>query len=479
MAQVDAPGTARVRGPLRRVRHDEGEGPPARPLHGALLRALGRACHRALLPVEPHALLHARAALGAVHGLALGQLGHRQVPVVHRQPRLLHRRHQPPVDDVRHRAGHADRAVCQRVHGVRPQGGLCALLLRGEPLRHQHAHPGDERQPGRPVPRVGRRGPLLVHADRLLRHAAGRRGRQQEGVRDEPDRRPGPGPRHLPHLDQLRHRAVRRPLPGHRRQRLRGRAGRLVEGGHPVPPAPRRLRQERAGPALHLAPGRHVGPDARQRAHPRGHHGHGRHLPAGPHGALLHRAGHRQRMGRARAPHRGLDRLLHRVHRRHHRLRAVRLQARLRLLHHQLAGLHGDGPRRGHRLRRRLLRVHPRVVQGPALPDRRRRDARHGRPGGLPQARRPPQGPRLPAHHDLHAARLPVARHRALQRGRGEQGHHPLPGAHERRPAGPLDGLDRHPHRRHHRLLRVPRLVPPRARPGEDRARPGPAWPRP
>ena len=41
---------------------------------------------------------------------------------------------------------------------------------------------------------------------------------------------------------------------------------------------PRRDRQERADPALHLAAGRDGGPDAGVRAHPRGHDGHGRRL---------------------------------------------------------------------------------------------------------------------------------------------------------------------------------------------------------
>ncbi len=45
-------------------------------------------------------------------------------------------------------------------------------------------------------------------------------------------------------------------------------------------------RQERADPALHLAPRRHGRPHARLGAHPRGHHGHRRRLPGGAH--LVH-----------------------------------------------------------------------------------------------------------------------------------------------------------------------------------------------
>jgi NADH-quinone oxidoreductase subunit L len=60
-------------------------------------------------------------------------------------------------------------------------------------------------------------------------------------------------------------------------------AGRAACSPHRALPAARRNRQERAASALHLAARRDGRPHARLRAHPRGHHGHGRRLHDRPH----------------------------------------------------------------------------------------------------------------------------------------------------------------------------------------------------
>ena len=67
--------------------------------------------------------------------------------------------------------------------------GVRALLLLPEPVRGVHAGPRARRELPRDVRRVGRRGPLLVPADRLLlREEVGVR-RRQEGVHRQPHRR--------------------------------------------------------------------------------------------------------------------------------------------------------------------------------------------------------------------------------------------------------------------------------------------------
>ena len=74
------------------------------------------------------------------------------------------------------------------------------MLVLGEQL------PGDVRG-------LGRRGALLVPADRLLVREEERVGRRQEGVHREPDRRLGLHPRHLPRLLHVRHAATSAPSP--------------------------------------------------------------------------------------------------------------------------------------------------------------------------------------------------------------------------------------------------------------------------
>ena len=66
--------------------------------------------------------------------------------------------------------------------------------------------------------------------------------------------------------------------------------------------AGRRVRQVRPGPAAHLAPGRHGGPDAGLRPDPRGDDGHRRRLPdRAPAPALRARAGRGRRSARSSA----------------------------------------------------------------------------------------------------------------------------------------------------------------------------------
>jgi hypothetical protein len=138
----------------------------------------------------------------------------------------------------------------------------------------------------------------------------------------------------------------------------------------PSPAArPRRHRQVRPDPPLHLAARRDGRPHARLRAHPRGDHGHRRHLHGRPLPRPLRPAPHRpHRRRHASARHRDL--------RRHHRHGAARHQARPRLLHRLAARLHVPGLRSRRLLRRHLPPHDPRLLQGAALPRRRLRHPR-------------------------------------------------------------------------------------------------------
>ena len=133
------------------------------------------------------------------------------------------------------------------------------------------------------------------------------------------------------------------------------------------PPVHRRHGQVGAVPAAHLAAGRHGGPDTGLGAHPCRDHGDGRRIHGGAAVASV-----RACPDRARRRHRL---------RRHHRLlcrdrrpRAERHQARRRLFDLLAARLHVR--RRGRRrLRHRHLpSLHPCLLQGAAVPRRRRRD---------------------------------------------------------------------------------------------------------
>ena len=135
------------------------------------------------------------------------------------------------------------------------------------------------------------------------------------------------------------------------------------------------LRQERPVPAARLAAGCDGRPHAGQRLDPRGHDGHGRRLPGRP----LHAAF----CGRARRPGSGFhDRRLHGLVCRADRPDANRFEADPGLLDRQPARIHVPGPGHGQPARRdrgHVPLVHARLLQGPVVPRRRQRDARHGR----------------------------------------------------------------------------------------------------
>ena len=81
---------------------------------------------------------------------------------------------------------------------------------------------------------------------------------------------------------------------------VHGQPARAGRGLHPA--ARRRVRQVRPGPAAHLAPGRHGGPDAGLRPDPRGDDGHRRRVPDRPPApAVRARAGRGRRWARSSA----------------------------------------------------------------------------------------------------------------------------------------------------------------------------------
>ena len=132
-------------------------------------------------------------------------------------------------------------------------------------------------------------------------------------------------------------------------------------------------------PALRLAPRRHGRPDAGLGADPRGDDGHGRRLPDRP-------LDPDRRPGAGRAAPDRDHRMRHGAARGGDRRDPERPQAGDGLFHGQPARLHVHGPRR-RRGRRGAARgdrgdvppVHPRLLQGAAVPRLGQRDARDGR----------------------------------------------------------------------------------------------------
>ena len=201
-------------------------------------------------------------------------------------------------DDVPGRRGRldADPPLLGRLHGRRPR--LHALLRLPELLRLQHAAagPGGELLPA--DRRLGLRRRRVLHADLVLVPPQdGDHGRHQ-GVRDQRARRRRARARHVLHLQ------------GHRHAGLPARPSRAIDaavhrqpagagrGLHPA--AGRRVRQVRPGPAAHLAPGRHGGPDPGLRPDPRGDDGHRRRLPDRPPAPAVRARAGRRRGGRDR-----------------------------------------------------------------------------------------------------------------------------------------------------------------------------------
>ena len=153
-------------------------------------------------------------------------------------------------------------------------------------------------------------------------------------------------------------------------------------------PAPLHGRDGQVGavPAPHLASRRHGGPDAGLGADPRRHDGDRRRLHGGAPVAAL-----RICPGGAERRHR---------HRRHHGLlrrdgrpRAERHQAGHRLFDLLAARLHVRRPRRRRLRGRHVPPLHPRVLQGAAVPRRRL-----GHPRDAPRAGHPEHGRPAPLH---------------------------------------------------------------------------------
>ena len=240
-------------------------------------------------------------------------------------------------------------------------------------------------------------------------------------------------------------------LLGELRRRLERRA--LVEHTEPRRPrAPRRRdRKVRPAAAAHLAPGRDGRPDARLRPDPRGNDGDGRRLPDRPHPRDLR--------GRPERPApRGDHRRSHDHRRRRDRSRAMGHQARDRVLDDVADRLHV--PRGRDRLvrLRHVPSVHARVLQGTALPRRRRdhppprRRAGHAQDGW-------PQEPDA-----VHARGVPDRRPRACRDpaalGLLVEGRHHLGGSGRRGRARLHAVRSRAGRRTAHRRLHLQALLP-------------------
>ena len=209
---------------------------------------------------------------------------------------------------------------------------------------------------------LGRRGALLVPAHRVLVQEEERVRRGQEGVHRQPHRRRGPDPGHDPGLPRLRQPRPRRPR---RATRRRWRPRRLGQFG-PVTAVCLLLFVGACGKSAQIP--LHVWlPDAMEGPTP---------VSALIHAATMVTAG--VYMVARLAPlfsalgdgHDGGGRggHGHRGHGRHHRPRADRHQEGAGLLHGQPARLHVPGLRRGRLRGGRLPPLHPRLLQGPALP---------------------------------------------------------------------------------------------------------------
>ena len=353
-----------------------------------------------------------------------------------------------------HRRRLAHHPLLGRVHGARPR--LPALLRGDELLPLRDAPAGRGRQLLLPDRGLGPGRARVVPAHRLLLRAPVGRGRREEGLRGQRDRRRRHGARGVPAGARAGHpglrpgvrRRARGPRPGHgRRHRRRAAAVR------------RRRGQERPDPAPHLAARRDGGPDPGLRPHPRGDDGHGRRL----HDRALQRA---LRAGAPRRRHRRRGRRRDPADGRDDRPGAGGHQARPGLEHREPDRLHDHG-RGARRVRRRDVPLpDPRLLQGAALPRRRHRDPRAGRRAEPRPDGRPALAPAAHARHG--AGGLPGhRRHPALLRLL-QQGRHPRDGDGRRRARqGPRRG--RPDRRRADGLLHVPPVLPGLLGPGAGR----------
>ena len=270
-----------------------------------------------------------------------------------------------------------DPRVLGRVHGAR--GGLRPLLRVPESLHVRDARAGPRRQLPDALRRMGRGGPVLLPAHRLLLRQEVRRRRGQEGLRHESDRGLRVHPRHLRRVRPLR---LGRLRPG-----LRD-GGREPRGLHALPDARvpaalrRRLRKIGAVSPVRLAAGRDGRTDSGLRAHPCGHDGHGRRL----HGRPLQRV---LPPRAARHDRRGGRRRLHGSLCRNDRRRAERHQEGAGLFDRVAARVHVPRVRRRGLHRGHVPRHDACVLQGLPLPRRRIGDPRDGRGAGHPPHGRP------------------------------------------------------------------------------------------
>src|SRR6056297_157925 len=395
---------------------------------GARHRAGRRADQRAVRPLVPRAVPRRAGDRGGRHRLrpllrrvrrAAGpRAGARRAgavavpagrlvrPVAGRDGRSAQR----PDDARHHRSRNADPPLLGRLHARRRR--LLALLLVPEPVHRRDVGAGAGRLVHAHVRRLGGRGRLVVPADRLLVPDEGQRRRGPQGVHRQPHRRRRLPARDVPDGRDLRH-------PEHRRgQRGRRRAGvRLRHAGADRPvPAGRGGRQVRAAPAAGLAARRDGRPHAGLGPDPRGHDGHRRRVPDRADGAALQHdaAGLRRRRLGGRA---------HRARRGARRAGADGHQEDPGLLHDQPAGLHVRRRRRRRLLGRDLPRVHPRVLQGAALPRLRLGDPRAGRRAGHPSDGR--SGSEDADHRHDQPDRHAGDRGRAAPVGLLQQGRHP------------------------------------------------------
>ena len=357
-----------------------GRGPDRPDLQGAAAARARRARHAGDLPLVPERGRHAARARRPRRGGAPGRLGRVGLREHGRRRRADLDPDRPAVDaDVPGGRGRldADPPLLGRLHGRRPR--LHALLRLPELLRLQHAaaRPGGELLPA--DRRLGVRRRRLVLPDLVLVPPHdGDQGRHQ-GVRHQRARRRRARARHVLRLPGHGHAG----LPARRSRRstrgVHDEPARARRGLHPA--AGRRVRQVRPGPAAHLAPGRHGGPDAGLRADPRRHDGHRRRVPdRAPAPALRARAGRRRgRRDRRRR---------HAADRGHDRPRRDRPQAGHRVLDDVADRLHDHGRLLGRLRRRHVPPDDARLLQGAALHGGRLGDRGDGRqPGPRPDGR--------------------------------------------------------------------------------------------
>ena len=195
-------------------------------------------------------------------------------------------------DPRRHRHRAADPYLFDSLHARRAARRIRALLLLSQPVLLLHARARAGQQLPDHVRRLGRRGPVLVPAHRLLVREEERVGRRKESLHRQPGGRLGLRARCLPGLLHLRH--ARFPCCRERGRCDAGRGG--VRRHLPDLPAPlhRRDRQERADSVVCLAAGRDGRSDAGVGAHPCGHDGDGRCVHGRPQRRALRTRAHRR-----------------------------------------------------------------------------------------------------------------------------------------------------------------------------------------